>query len=509
MIAAFSLQVSNAQVFDNYKNKLRRLEKKQAKDTSDIVLDPIEQIPQGGLKKFSESADQTNWGVTLLRPSAVTERIKNECTKKVVIKVADTGFKWDHVDLSATQLPGSNYTSDQPVPDVNGHSTHCAGIIGARNLGIAWPLVENGLLFLKPVQVLSGTGSGSFDWFKNAVATERASDLALLNQGTSVVWSCSFGGGTSLVDYVEAELKKSTDQGSIFLFAAGNTGTTGVNYPGRGTYSIAVASLDNTLGVSSYSTRGPEVWAGAPGRGINSTYKGNTYAVLSGTSMATPAEAGILAIALSKWGNSHLRTVDQVRAYLAWCATDLPPVGKDDNTGYGLDYITSVLDKDPSKTPGVVTPPPAPVHSLRYLNIDLKDQYEIVWNVTPSAESPKSIPTTYKVSGRGSRPSNTKLASTKTIITGLSIEIESTKQITPQYTATKDDVKKYLTGRGFTLIEPGSDGADALYWAVYFLEMNFSQSLKQKATVCLVSGKDENGTSIVWTKDRLRHWPSK
>lgn len=495
-----------AQIFETYRGKLKRLERKLDKDTSDIVLDPIEQIPQGGVKKFAINAEQTNWGSTLLRPQAVADRIKNECKKKVTIKVADTGYKWDHVDLTEGQISGANYTSDTPKPDGNGHSTHCAGIIGARGFGLAWPLVQNGLLSLKPVQILTSGGSGSFEWFRAAVAAERADDLNRIKSGEYVVWSGSFGGGTSLVNDVEVELKKSTEAGVLFVFAAGNTGVSGVNYPGRSPYGIAVASLDNTLGVSSYSTRGAEVFIGAPGRGINSTYKGNTYAVLSGTSMATPAEAAILAIALSKWGNQHLSSVAQVKAYLAWCATDLPPAGKDDNTGYGLDYITAVLDKDPAKTPGVVNPPPPPPpHSLRYLTFDLSDEYTITWNVQATAQKPS----TYKTAGRGSRPSNAALENKKAYIGRVVIEVETVKGLKEQQEATKADVKKYLTGRGFSLIEQGSDGADAVYWAAYFLEMSMSQALKEKVIVLEIAGKNEDGVPFIWRKDRLKHWPSK
>jgi len=506
MLAALSFHAVDAQIFETYKGKLKRLERKLEKDTSDIVLDPIEQIPQGGVTRFSINAEQTNWGSTLLRPQAVVERIKNECKKKVTIKVADTGYKWDHVDLTEGQLPGANYTTDQIAVDGNGHSTHCAGIIAARGFGLAWPLVQNGLLSLKPVQILTAGGSGSFEWFRTAVLSERADDLKRIQAGEAVVWSGSFGGGTSLINDVEVELKKSTDAGVLFVFAAGNTGVTGVNYPGRSPYGIAVGSLDNTLGVSSYSTRGQEVFIGAPGRGINSTYKGNTYAVLSGTSMATPAEAAILAIALSKWGTQYLGSVSATKAYLAWCASDLPPTGKDDNTGYGLDYIVSVLDKDPAKTPGVVNPPPPPpVHSLRYLTFDLAGDYTITWNV--QAQSQK--PTTYKTSGRGSRPSKAALENKKAYISRVVLEVETVKQVNDQYELTSSELKKYLSGRGFTLIEPGSDGADAVFWASYFLEMSFSQALKEKVLVLEITGKNETGTPFVWKKDRLKHWPSK
>jgi len=140
------------------------------------------------------------------------------------------------------------------------------GIVAADELGLCDVLVDKGLLKHKAVKILSNTGSGSFDWVKNAIAAERSDDLAIKQSGGFVVWNGSFGGGSSLIDNVEAELKKSTEAGIFFCFAAGNTGQVGVNYPGNGKYSIACASLDQSGVRSSYSTMGPEVWAAMPGR---------------------------------------------------------------------------------------------------------------------------------------------------------------------------------------------------------------------------------------------------
>lgn len=514
LLAAFTLQTADAQrLFETYKGKINRLEKKQAKDTSDIVLDPIEQIPQGGLSSFNIAATQSNWGVDLLRNAAVLARIKAECKGKVTVKVADTGFKWDHFDLLTGQLPGSNYTTDANNTDQNGHSTHCAGIIGARDLGYTWPLVQLGIVSLKPVQVLAGNGSGNFDWVKNAVAAEREDDRQRLARGEAVVWSGSFGGGTAKIANVEAEIQKSTDLGVLFVFAAGNTGVTGVGYPGCGAYSIAVGSLDQNLTVSSYSTRGPEVWIAAPGRSINSTYKGNTYATLSGTSMATPAEAAMLTIALSKWGRTYLSNYLQARAYLAWCASDIAPTGKDNDTGFGLDYITAILDKNPKDTPTGIPdnpppPPPAPVRDTRFLTFDLTDGYDVYWSLAQAAQQ-AAKPITFKTAGKGSKAKKSALALTKTTLTSITVEVESKNALGIEYVATRDAVKSFFTNRGFGLIDPNSDGADAAYWAAYFLEMILQQDKKLSLDVVALTGKDDKGNPIRYEKSRLKHWPVK
>lgn len=507
LLAAFTVLGAQAQIFDTYKGKLKRLEKKAQKDTSDIVLDPIEQVPQGGIKKFAVNAAVTNWGVDLLRSQAIAARIQSECTKKVIIKVADTAFDWEHFDLNEGELPGANYTTDPNRADQNGHSTHCAGIIGARDFGLCWGLVKNGLVKLKPVQILSGAGSGSFDWFKNAVSSEREDDRQRIARGESVVWSGSFGGGTQKVANVETELKTSTDLGVIFVFAAGNTGQTGVNYPGCSDYGIACGSLDQNQTVSSYSTRGAEVWAGMPGRSINSTYKGNTYAVLSGTSMATPFLSGAAAIALSKWGREYLKDFKQMRAYLAWCAKDLPPTGKDNDTGYGIELIENILNRNPKDTPTGGGPDPnpdpaPPVHDQRFLTFDFTDGYDVLWQIVQAA-SERTEPVTFKTAGRGARKANQALEFKKATITSIVLDVDSKQTVTNEYKASRAAVKNFFTNRGFGLL-PGMDDADALFWAGYFLEMTLERFTTPAVifNVVEIRGKAADGTPIFISKPK-------
>lgn len=331
----------------------------------DIILDDLSSVatakfdPYKDLKgqEVGKYVTQTNWGKDVLSPADLQTRILNECTKKVVVKITDTAGKLTHPDLQEGQRPGSSYTGEPLPDDGNGHGTHCAGIIAGKDIGLAYGLVKKGLLTFEADKVLTDAGGGSFTWVSQCYAAERADDIALRAQGTAVIYSGSFGGGTSIIPAVEAELQKSIAAGAYFIFAAGNTGGP-VNYPAMSPLAIATASLDQSIVASSYSSRGPEVLAGMPGRNINSTYKDGTYAVLSGTSMATPFLSAAAAIALSKWGIALLPTQEALRAYLSKIATDIPPPGKDDATGFGIAYIRSILDTQPGGTPPPPPPPP-------------------------------------------------------------------------------------------------------------------------------------------------------
>ena len=80
----------------------------------------------------------------------------------------------------------------------------------------------------------------------------------------------------------------------------------------------------------------------APGEYILSTYPGNRYAYMSGTSMATPFVAGVAALVWSQ--NPSLRN-EEVRIILAKTADDLGETLWDIEYGYGrVDAEEAVLN---------------------------------------------------------------------------------------------------------------------------------------------------------------------
>lgn len=344
-----------------YRQNLRD-DKRTAPDTSewDIVLPPEERVP---IQLYNElppsSAD--NWGVRILMPPAVRERLLRECKFPGILKVADTGES-DHSDTQAGRVAGTNYTATSSnAKDEGGHGTHVLGIAAAKNFGLMWPLFESGLWKHKSIKVLDKS-SGQFSWYANGINTERTEDEQLIRAGNYVVWNSSLGGGTQDVPIVEDALKRSYDLGVIFVAATGNNNGP-VSYPGRSRYGYGVASLDQNLRRSSYSNYGPQVTLAMPGRSITSTYLNGSYATLSGTSMASPFAAALSCIALAKWGNK-VRNPERLRDYIEAVCTDLGDEGHDDFYGAGIAYVIAVLDNDPDKLigdePGNPNPPPPP-----------------------------------------------------------------------------------------------------------------------------------------------------
>lgn len=488
---------------------VEKANKKALESGFDIVIPPLEQVPESTpltLDKASRNlAAVTNWGRDLLLPASVQARLVAECKHPVVVKVTDTAPKWGHTYLQDGQLPGTNYTGESGTDDVNGHGTHCAGIVGGREVGLAWPLVQAGLLKLKPIKVLTNAGSGSFAWVSQCYKTELDEDKRLLASGTAVVYSGSFGGGTSNVPDVDAALKASTEAGVLFCFAAGNSGTEGVGYPGRSVYSLAVASLDQQpLQRSSFSSTGPEVWVAEPGRSINSTYKGNTFAVLSGTSMATPFAAALTAIAKSKWGPGKLRTQAELKAYFAKIASDLTPNGKDNQTGYGIAYVLAVLDTDPAKVGGPVNPPPPPPappterqRPERTLTFSPPGGYTLVWQEIPNITDKKAE----VVSLENAVQAGAEIATIKSI----TVDVITKTDANFEGPRTTTEAAKYFVNRGFAIPAP-ADLWDSAAWAGYFLEMNASLQLKIKWKVVQMVVQDKAGTTLTLSSTDLKHW---
>jgi hypothetical protein len=317
----------------------------------------------------------TNWGEQLLLPAAIKARIANECTYTVTVKVMDTGYS-NHSQLNG-QLAPSNYTTDpKPTDSLSGHGTHVTGIIGAKDFGLAAALGNK--LRIKSVKVLNDQGSGQFAWIANAIRTEDVDNKQRLARNEFVVCNLSLGGGTAVFADVEAALKASTEAGVIYAAASGNDGVEGVIYPARSQYCIAVGAIGTNQRRASFSNIGIELYLAMPGVGIKSTHLNNTYADLSGTSMATPFTTAAMAIGLSKYGPALANTA-KMRAYMKWIASDiLPPTGFDKDTGFGIAFIKAILDNNPANMP--TTNPPAVVLKKMRIGISLNRSFFWQWS---------------------------------------------------------------------------------------------------------------------------------
>lgn len=514
LLLTFTWSTVSAQLIPITKNAKLRKEYKQ--DRKVLIEEGWDIVPQPGeepqsVRKLGEVnlLATTNWGKDLLLPESIRLRLVNECRNKVVVKVYDTAGKSNHAFLKQGQLVGTTWTGEADPEDLNGHGTHVAGIIaGDDGLGILDALVDAGVVSWKPVKVLSNSGSGSFSWIADAIKSETIDDKRLLGSGIFVVSTASLGGGTAKVSDVELALKESAAAGVVWTVAAGNSSGAPVNYPGNSDYVICVGSLDNAnpLVHSSFESVGPELWVGMPGRSINSTYKGNTFATLSGTSMATPFQAAACAVALSKWG-SALINKDAMKSYLSIVSADLEAKGKDNYTGWGVDYIKAILDTKPGSVP---PPPPPPIdttpppHAARNLTFSFNGSYQIWWNNNIGLSGTSIDPRSFTATKRQLKAMSTDALT----ITKIEVLVPASANLAPvEFADIEKKTKNFFTSRGLQLVGV-VDYNDAAVWAGYFYELVLATQYApfKYVDVVRIECKDKNGKTSVLNAADLKHW---
>lgn len=203
--------------------------------------------------------------------------------------IIDTGIDLNHPDLKVDDVRSATFLGGKSTPwDENGHGTHVAGTIAAKNDGIGVVGVAAGATVVS-VRVLnrqgSGTNSGVIAGVNYVAANGQKGDVANMSLG---------GGVSQALD--DAVLNAS---GKVeFALAAGNEADDANNHSparvnGPNIYTVsAMWEGDRWVSFSNYGN--PPVDYCAPGVYIYSTYKDGGYATMSGTSMAAPHVAGLL-----------------------------------------------------------------------------------------------------------------------------------------------------------------------------------------------------------------------
>lgn len=221
--------------------------------------------------------------------------------------VIDTGVDLDHPDLTIDVSRSRSFLDGQTsAEDNNGHGTHVAGIIGAKNnnegmLGIA---SEATIVALK---VLDNEGEGTLS------AIQAALGYVEQNATPGDVVNISLG-LEGISDYLDQRVLRMANRGILFSIAAGNESKAAVNYsPARanGINIFTVSAVDSLNRFASFSNFGNDVIDyAAPGVRIPSCFSNGRYAIMSGTSMAAPHVAGLLLLNGNKLTSSQFAIND-------------------------------------------------------------------------------------------------------------------------------------------------------------------------------------------------------
>lgn len=257
------------------------------------------------------------------------------------VAVVDTGVNWMHPDLSgkvyvpADRLGNCIAPGTWPMDD-HGHGTHVAGIAAAKGnngIGIAGVAFNERILAVK---VLNSAGSGT--WSSVACGINMAAAIPSVK-----AINLSLGGPYGSSTLYSAVYNAWVTYGKTVVAANGNNGSvvpSPYSYPGcysRNGIAIAVGATDYYNNRAPYSSANACINVAAPGDRILSTYSknystANSYAYLSGTSMAAPHVSGTVGLMQHYWPRSN----NAIRYYLSATAADLGPAGWDIYYGYGL-----------------------------------------------------------------------------------------------------------------------------------------------------------------------------
>ncbi|WP_419226918.1 S8 family serine peptidase [Alteromonas sp. OM2203] len=282
----------------------------------------VESIEVDVLRK--PMAQTTPYGYTMVQANQFGQ--SDTTARKVCI--IDTGYNLGHPDLPGTNDGVTGQANNSAVGnwynDGNGHGTHVAGTIAAydNNEGVVgvYPGVN-----MHIVKIFNDNGQWTY-------ASDLIDAISQCQDAGSNVVNMSLGGGSASTTERNA-MQSFTDAGMLLVAAAGNDGNSAKSYPASYDAVMSVAAVDSNENRASYSQYNDQVEIAAPGSAVQSTYPTNTYAALSGTSMATPHVAGGAALV---WSYFPQCTNNEIRSALNATAEDKGSAGRDNFYGYGL-----------------------------------------------------------------------------------------------------------------------------------------------------------------------------
>jgi subtilisin family serine protease len=226
--------------------------------------------------------------------------------------VIDTGVYSASVEFGDRVASGFTAFSDgNGSNDCHGHGTHVAGTVGGSTYGFATEAT------IIPVRVLDCNGSGSTAGIVAGINWIIEHHVA----GVPAVANMSLGTNSGIDVAINDAVARGVADGITFVVAAGNSYSDACSFsPSSAASAITVGATDKYDSFADFSNRGSCVDILAPGVKIISAAitSPTSSSMMSGTSMAAPHVAGVVANML---GNAPTMTPTQVATQLVATAT--------------------------------------------------------------------------------------------------------------------------------------------------------------------------------------------
>ena len=253
-----------------------------------------------------------------------------------VVAGADTGYDWDHVALrdqyrgwdgasadhdynwhDAIHSGGGSCGPDSPEPcDDNSHGSHTMGtMVGSTGTAVLGMAPGARWMGCRNMDQGNGTPATYSECFQFFLAPTDSSGLNPdPSRAPDVInnsWICTPSEGCTDPDVMRMVVENLRAAGVVVVASAGNSGSgcSSVSTPSAIYEAVfTVGATDVNDNIASFSSRGPVTVDGsnrlkpdisAPGVNVCSSFPGDSYGTTSGTSMAGPHVAGLVALLIS------------------------------------------------------------------------------------------------------------------------------------------------------------------------------------------------------------------
>ena len=284
------------------------------------------------------------WGLNAIdAPAAWNVRLGN---RSVIVAVVDTGVWYTDSDIAPNiwnNTDGShgwnfilnnNNPMDSDSSGYTYHGTGVAAVIGAatNNNNLMAGVAQTSIMAL---EALGPNGEGSS--YNTSLAIRWAAD-----HGARII-NLSLGTNTTLAGPTDIQLaiNYAWGKGALIVAAAGNSGSSTLDYPASLPNVVSVAAVTQTLARASFSNYGTGLSISAPGSQIltlcpNCPPSIGPFHSLDGTSLAAPFVSGVAALILA-----NDPSLTNVELWNVLNRTATPQGGSGYSTNYGWGVVNA------------------------------------------------------------------------------------------------------------------------------------------------------------------------